>query len=172
MSRLWFYLYMFGKQKRGESLSYLCSRNSGSTHLPSSVENPTLYFLGTSLITVVGKVGTSLDSLLRNAGTCLSEPDFWFEIHLSEVGGGSKTRHTSFFNHSSIQLIWNPLQPVFQWSRKRLLTFDDIFFGIKRDDGQVASKASKAEKSCSVGWTKKNTFFSRKQKAEPTTHLP
>ena len=91
------FIYMFGKQKRGESLSYLCPRNSGATHLLSSVENPTLYFLGTSLITVVGKVGTSLDSLLRNAGTCLSEPDFWLEIHLSEVGGGSQTSHTSFF---------------------------------------------------------------------------
>ena len=75
-------------------MSYLCSRNSGSTHLPSSVENPTLYFLGTSLITVVGKVGTSLDSLLRNwnvlIGTRLLIGD-------SSIGGGRREQDKSHF---------------------------------------------------------------------------
>ena len=78
-------------------MSYLCPRNSGATHLLSSVEKPTLYFLGTSLITVVGKVGTSLDSLLRNWNVLIRTR---LLIRDSSIGGGRREQDKSdFFFH-------------------------------------------------------------------------
>ena len=90
-------LYLANKREEKFCLIYALSMNSGSTHLLSSVEKPTLYFLGTSLITVVGKVGTSLDSLLRNwnvlIGTRLLIGD-------SSIGGWSREQDkTQFYFH-------------------------------------------------------------------------
>ena len=90
-------LYLANKREEKFCLIYALSMNSGSTHLLSSVEKPTLYFLETSLITVVGKVGTSLDSLLRNWNVLIRTR---LLIGDSSIGGGRREQDkTHFYFH-------------------------------------------------------------------------
>ena len=170
--------------------------NSGSTHLLSSVEKPTLYFLGTSLITVVGKVGTSLDSLLRNwnvlIGTRLLIGD-------SSIGGGRREQDKTLYifisiGRSAAHSYWK-LETKFRISVHWIGVTLPYKYEILRnqsssDQGKdflplmisssgssetmvkLLARPAKLRKDAQWGVSKKHLFKQIKQKAEPTTHFP